>query len=83
MIPVLEQGRGLLDKVFLQVWYLATYPHGAESGFSSNVRIRGRDKLFDLGEQIPRHFDGGNVAEGAEGEADDILVRVGEVTVTM
>lgn len=54
--------------------------HGAESGFSSNVWVgAGKDGL-DIRKQIARHFDRGDVAESAEGEADDVLVRVLEVT---
>ena len=54
--------------------------HGAESGFSSNVWVGAGKDGFDIWEQIARHFDRGDVAERAEGETDNVLVGMLEVT---
>lgn len=80
MVPVIEKYFRLIYKVLLQVWYLSTYPHSADGGFPANVWVRGGQNRFDFGEEIARHFDRGNVSEGAEGQPDDILVCVIEVT---
>ena len=54
--------------------------HGAKGCFSSNVWIGAGEDGFDIWEQIARHFDRGDVAESAEGETDDVLIGVLEVT---
>lgn len=54
--------------------------HGAKGCFSSNVWVGAGEDSFDIWEQIARHFDRGDVAESAEGETDDVLVGVLEVT---
>lgn len=50
MVPVLQQQFGLLQKVFLQIRHLSTYPHGAEGGFSADVGVGARQYRLDLGE---------------------------------
>lgn len=64
----------------MQVWNLATYAHGTDRCFPSNIGVRGRHKGFDFGEKITRHFNGRNVSKGTKSEADDVLVGVVEVT---
>ncbi len=79
MIAVVEQELGFVDKVFLQVGHFAADAHGAQSGLSTDIGVRGGDYGFDFGEEVAGHFDAGYVAEGTEGEATDVLVRVIEV----
>lgn len=82
MVTVRQQVGGLLDEVLLEIRDLAAYAHGAQGGLPPDVWVGCVDAGLDFGEKIPRHFDGGNVAQGTEGEADDILVGMGEVAVS-
>ena len=65
--------------MFLKVGHFATYPHGADCGFATDVRVCARYYRLDFREQVSSHFDGGDVAESAEGEADDVLVGMIQV----
>lgn len=64
----------------MQIGNLATYPHRTNGGFPSNIGVRCRHEVFNFSEKIPGHFDGGDVAECAQGETDNILVGVAQVT---
>jgi hypothetical protein len=80
MVAIRQQNLGLLDEMLLEVWDFTTYSHCAKSGFSAYVGIGAGDYGFDFWEEISRHFDGGNVSEGYQGETDNVLVRVIQVT---
>ena len=80
MVPVRQQVLSFLEEVLVQVWNLATYPHGTDRCFPSNIGVGGRHKGFDFGEQITGHFNRRNISEGTESETDDILVGVVKVT---
>jgi hypothetical protein len=69
--------------MFLQVRHFATDAHGAKGGFSADVRIAGGDDGLDFGEEIAGHFDAGDVAQCAKGEADDVLVAVVKIAELM
>lgn len=60
--------------MLLQIGDLSADSHGAEGGLSTDVRIGRGNEVFDFGKQVSRHFDGGDVAQGAEGEANDVLI---------
>ena len=62
MVPIGQHLRGLFDKVLLQVGDFVTYPHGTEGSFPPNIGVRGGYEVFDLGEEVSGHFDGGDVA---------------------
>jgi hypothetical protein len=66
--------------VLLEIGDLAGDAHRAESCFSPDIRVGSRKESFDVGEQVSRHLDGRNVAKSAQGETDDILIRVLEIT---
>lgn len=66
--------------MLLQVRDLSAYPHGAKSGFSANVGVCACYYCLDFGEQVPGHFDGGDVSKGAECKADGVLVGVVQIT---
>jgi hypothetical protein len=76
VVSVLQQHFGLFKEMLLQIRDFPAYSHGAECGFSTNVRVRGRYEVLDFGEQISGHFDGGDVAESAKRQADNILIGV-------
>lgn len=80
MVAIREEQLGFLEEVFLEVWNLATNTHGTQCGLSPDVGVRGRKEGLDFGEKVSGHFDRGDVTQGAEGESDNILVRVVEIT---
>jgi len=80
MVSVRQEVGSLFQEVLLQVWDLAAYPHGTERRLSPNVRIGCGDECLDFGEKISGHFDGRDVAERAEGEADYVLVGMPQIT---
>jgi hypothetical protein len=65
--------------MFLQVWYLSTYPHGTKGSFPPYVWVGAGYYGLDFREQISRHFDRGDVPEGAKGKTDDVLIGVVQV----
>ena len=81
MVSIVEEEFRFVDEVFLQVGNFATDAHGAEGGFAADVGVGGGDDGLDFGEEVAGHFDAGDVAEGAEGEADDVLVGVVKVAI--
>ena len=83
MVSVGEKRGCLFEEMFLKIWYLPTYSHGAESGFASNVWVRGGEEGFNFGKEISRHFDGSNVSKSTEGESDNVLIRVVEIANTV
>lgn len=81
MVAILQQQLGLVQEMLLQVRDLPAYSHGAQGGFPANVGVCARYDRLDFGEQVSGHLDRGNVSEGAEGEADGVLVGVVQVAV--
>ena len=79
MVSIREQGCGLFDEMLLQIRHLATYSHSTERSLSPDIWVRGGDQVLNLWEQIPRHFVRRDISESAEGESDNILVRVAQV----
>ena len=67
--------------MLLQVGHFAADAHGAEGSFAADVGVAGGEDGLDFGEEVARHFHAGDVAERAEGEADDVLVAVVQVAV--
>lgn len=80
MITVVENQLCLINEMLLKIGNLATDSHCAEGGFPADVGVGGGEDRFDFREEISRHFNAGDVAESAEGEADDVLIGVVEVT---
>jgi len=80
VVSVRKKCFGFFEEVFLEIRDLATYTHGTQCGLPPDVGVRGGEKGFDFGEKVSGHFDRGDVTQGAEGESDDILVRVVKVT---
>jgi hypothetical protein len=66
--------------MFLQLRNLATYAHGADGSLPSNIRVRCGKEILDFRKEVSGHLDRRNVAECAEGESDNVLVRVTEIT---
>ncbi|KAI6776158.1 hypothetical protein HG530_000103 [Fusarium avenaceum] len=57
-----QELRCLLDEVLLQIGNLATYAHGTESCFSSNIGIGRGNKGLDFGEKISGHLDRSDIS---------------------
>ena len=79
MVSIVEKQLRFVEEMFLQVGHFATDAHGAQSCFPADVRIAGGDDRLDFREEVAGHFDASDVAQSAEGEADDVLVAVVEV----
>jgi hypothetical protein len=80
MVSVGQELRCLFKEVFLEIGYLATYAHSAQSCLSSDIRVGGCEQGLNFGEQITRHLKRGDVSQCTESQSDDILVRVLEIT---
>ena len=70
----------LLEEMFVQIRDLSAYSHGAEGSLASDIRVRGRNKVFDFGEQISGHFHRCDIAKRAQSQADNVLVGMFKVT---
>ncbi len=80
MVPILQQNFRFFEEMLLEIGYFATDAHCAQGRFPADVRIGGRNESLDLGEKVSRHLDGGDIAKGTKGEANDILIGMVQVT---
>lgn len=74
VLAVLQQRLGLVDEVLLKVRHLADDAHRAKGRLLLDVRVRGGEESLDLLEQIAGHLLGGDVAECAQRQSDDVLI---------
>ena len=80
MVPVVEERLGLVDEMLLQIRNLLADANGAQSCLPPDVWVGGCDYRLHFGEEISCHLDTGNVAQCTQGQTNDVLVVVVEIT---
>lgn len=80
MVAIGQEQLRLVEEMLLQIGDFAADAHCTQGSFPADVGVGAGEDSLDIWEEITRHFYGSNVAQGTEGEADDILVGVFEVT---